>query len=96
MSEGFAFLGEQAVELRGSDVVSLQQGPGIAVGILGVDGSNDVLREPVSGLVVAKCLEGAGQNDPAEVPHDRLDLVIHHTFTLCGGASRRVERIAPG
>jgi hypothetical protein len=80
-----AFLLEEAVEALSVDLCALEKGPGVGVGIGGVDGADEVSRQAFLGLVPVEGLEGRGGEDPAEVPDHRLD--AHALFSL--GLRRR-------
>jgi hypothetical protein len=49
---------EQSVEALGVDLGALEQGPGVGVGIGGVDRPDQVARQALLGLVAVEGLEG--------------------------------------
>ena len=64
---------EELDEAVAVDLATLEPGPGIGVGVRGIDATNEALREPGSGLVAGELLEGTGCDDPAEIEQDRVD-----------------------
>ena len=58
---------EQLAEAGHVDLVALEAGPGVVVGVAGVDGPEEAVWEPVRRLVAGESLERAGQDHPAEV-----------------------------
>ena len=70
---------EQSAESIGVDVAALKLGPGIVVWIAGIDAANEVLRQAVVRLVSVEGVEGAGNDDAAEIPEDRLDRTGGHS-----------------
>jgi hypothetical protein len=55
------------------DLTTLEGRPGVGVGIGGVEPADEAVGQAGGGLVVAERVEGAGGDDTAEVPEDRLD-----------------------
>jgi hypothetical protein len=62
---------EQLDEARQVDLAALQAGPGVGVGVGGVEPADQPRREPGVGLVASERLERAREDDPAEVEDDR-------------------------
>ena len=73
VAERRRLLGERHVELGVVELGALQPGPRVDVGIGGVHRSDEVERDPPLPLVVPEGLEGAGEDDAAEVPQYRSD-----------------------
>ena len=65
---GRASASKRSAELVEGDVAPLQAGPGVGVGVGGVELPDEAGGQPVVALVGGEGVERAGQDDPAEVP----------------------------
>ena len=65
--------GEDLVEFAGGDLAALESGPGIGVGVGGIEPSNGVEGKAAFGLESVERLERTGQDDPTEIPQDGGD-----------------------
>jgi len=59
MAKSGALCGEELIELGRSDVIALEEGPGVRIGVCGVHTTNMVEREPTAGFIAIKGLKGA-------------------------------------
>jgi hypothetical protein len=64
------FRGKEIIELGRGDVVALEEGPGVRVGVCGVHTTNVVEREPTVRFIAVKGLKGAREDDSSEIPED--------------------------
>jgi hypothetical protein len=59
--------GDEAIE---RNLAAFHFRPRIAVGIARIEAADEVLGQAGLAFVAVKCLEGAAENDPAEIPQD--------------------------
>lgn len=78
MAKSGAFRGKEVVELGRGDVIALEEGPGVCIGVCGVHPANMVEREASGCLIVVEGLEGAGEDDPSEIPEDGTNFLGGH------------------
>ncbi len=79
---GFRFGGEQGVESRRVDLGPFKQGPGIAVGIGGIDLADEILRQAAFRFEPVERLERRGGNNAAEIENNRLVISLRHAHPL--------------
>ncbi|MEY4633973.1 MAG: hypothetical protein RLZ18_1345 [Actinomycetota bacterium] len=77
MAVSFALLRELGIEVGGRDVVALEQGPGVLIGIGGVHRADDVEGQTLLGLVSIEGFEWAGEDDPAKIPQNGSNSSCH-------------------
>ena len=70
MTERLAFSREQDVELGGRNLVAFQKGPGVGVGVGCIDLTQEARGKSTGGFIASKGVEGALEDDPAEIPKD--------------------------
>ena len=59
----------KAVEIQGA---AFELGPGVVIGVGGVDGADEILGDAVFRFEAVKRLEGAAREHAPEVPKDRF------------------------
>jgi hypothetical protein len=77
-------VGEEIIELLRGDVVAFQLGPCIGVGIVRVHAPNEVMGEPMAGLIAVECLKRAREYDPTKVPENGPNCVLCHLLEATG------------
>ena len=95
MSERFALGRKESIKFNGCDVIAFQKRPGIVMGILGVDSTNDVDGQPSVGLVSVESLKWTGEDDPTKVPQDGANWLICHRLQARRANIWLRGRIAP-
>ena len=68
-----AALRAAVAELHNVDLPALETRPGIGVRVAGVDRPQEAVRQPVRLLKAGERIEGAREDDAAEVEEDRAD-----------------------
>src|SRR5205085_873570 len=76
LAERHRFRLEEVAELVEAHLAALEPRPRVGVRVGGVEGADEVLRQPVGLLVAGERLERARQDDAAEVPEHRLELDV--------------------
>ena len=73
MAQGSRFNREKVVEPFKLDFAALQACPGVGVRIGRVDGAQEARRQAALVLKAGEGIEGARQDDPAEIPKHRAN-----------------------
>ena len=79
---------EQFGEALHVDLATLHLRPGVVVGVDGVDPADEVARQAELCLVAVEGLEGAGQDDPAEVPQHGVEFHGSQVRLTCSSRER--------
>ena len=78
MAKGGAFGGKEVIELGWGDVVSLEEGPGVCIGVRGVHPANMVEGEAPVCLIAIEGLEGAGEDNSSKIPENGTNFLGGH------------------
>jgi len=78
MTEGMALGGKQVVKLGRGDVVALEEGPCVGIGVCGVHLANKVEGEAFGCFVAIEGFKWAREDDSSEIPENGTDFLSSH------------------